>query len=569
MIRTLLPFMIVLFFNPLKAQFSGNSLDFDGTNDQVDIATVPYVLTSPATSDFTIEGWVYPRGSVFARIFFAQSSSSNFVSLGTNTGNTIYFYVIKNGVTVSVATTASIPQNQWTHVAARWTSATSTAEVFFNGTLQSAGNGGSSSTGTSGIVTIGARTGGGQHFNGQLDEIRVWNSAISSCQIQSNMNNTIPSAQSGLLMNYNFNQGVAGATNASVTTLPDLSGNAYQGSLANFALNGSTSNWVSSSASLTASGFSNTSVSAATSHTNTSCNGLADGMASVTASGVGPFTYTWMPGGANTASVTSLGAGTYTVTVGNACGTVSNFLTINQPAPVTLLLSSSPGSVCAGSTATLSATGSGGTAPITYTWSGGTASPMVVVSPTATTVYTLNASDVNGCVASSTLNLPVNSLPTVSLSATPNNLCVNSGSVALNGSPSGGSFSGTNVSGTAFTPLTTGTYTPVYAYTDALTGCSNTATITIVVSACTGIAEPSARAGAIYIYPNPNRGEFRINLAETAVVSISDMVGRTICQEHLMESGEHQLDLRSFDSGIYLVRVQQRSGLVQLKVFKQ
>lgn len=133
--KHLLLVCIILSCSGARGQFSGNALDFDGSNDQVDVATVPSVFSSPATSDFSIEAWVNPRGSAFARIFFAQSSTSNFVSLGTNTGNTIYFYVIKNGTTVSMATTASIPLNQWTHVVARWTSASSTVEVFFNGVL--------------------------------------------------------------------------------------------------------------------------------------------------------------------------------------------------------------------------------------------------------------------------------------------------------------------------------------------------------------------------------------------------------------------------------------------------
>lgn len=154
--KQLLFLATAFYFCSATAQFSGNALDFDGANDMVEVSTVPAVFSTPSSSDFTIEAWVNPRGSAFARIFFAQPSTTNFVSLGTNTGNTIYFYVIKNGTTVSVATTAGIPQNQWTHVAARWTAASSTAEVFFNGVLQATGSGGSSSSGTSGILAIGA-----------------------------------------------------------------------------------------------------------------------------------------------------------------------------------------------------------------------------------------------------------------------------------------------------------------------------------------------------------------------------------------------------------------------------
>ncbi len=567
--KHLLFLFIMLCCSGARAQFSGNALDFDGSNDMVDIATMPAVFTSPATNDFTIEAWVNPRGSVFARILFAQASTSNFVSLGTNTGNTIYFYVIKNGTTVSIATSSSIPQNQWTHVAARWTSTSSTAEVFFNGVLQSGGAGGSSSTGTSALMTIGARTGGSQHFNGQIDELRVWNSAISLCQIQANMNNTLPATQSGLLMNYNFNQGVAGATNTTVTALPDLSGNAYNGTLTNVALTGSTSNWVSSSASVTASGFSNTAVSAVASQTNILCNGANNGLASVSASGVGPFTYTWIPAGGNASAASGLSAGSYTVMVANTCTTIAKTLTIAQPPAIVLNATATSTAICEGGASTLTATGSGGTGTLTYTWSTGSSSNTISVNPASTSVYTVNTTDANSCAKSATVSVTVNALPSVSLTAAAGNVCVNSGNIALTGSPAGGSYNGTNVSGTAFTPATSGTFTPAYSFTNSTTGCSNTATTAIVVSACTGIEAVDGAEPAISLYPNPVNGVVTIGLSAPAHITITTMTGSNILVTEKLEAGQHSLDLSREDKGIYFVSVVQNGKTSVVKLVKQ
>lgn len=570
MIKKHLLFIYLFFsFYATRAQFSGNALDFDGSNDLVDIATVPSVFSNPATNDFTIEAWVNPRGSVFARIFFAQASTTNFVSLGTNTGNTIYFYVIKNGTTVSVATSSGIPQNQWTHVAARWTSASSSAQVFFNGVLQSGGAGGSSSTGTSGLVTIGARTGGSQHFNGQLDELRVWGSAISLCQIQANMNNTIPATQSGLLMNYDLNQGVAGGTNTSVTTLPDLSGNAYNGTLSNFTLTGTSSNWVSSTASVTASGFSNTSVSAVSSQTNISCNGLSNGMASVTASGVGPFNYTWTPSGGNASTASGLSAGVYTVTIANTCTTTAQTVSITQPPAITLTATAGSTAICAGSSSILTAAVSGGTGTLTYTWSTGSSSNTISVSPASTSVYTLNASDANSCAKSATVDVTVNALPSVSLTAAAASACVNSGSIVLTGSPAGGSYSGTNVSGTAFTPVASGTFTPAYSFTNSTTGCSNTTTTSIVVSLCTGIEVADGEEAAIRMYPNPGNGIVTIGLPGPAQITITDMMGANVLITEKSEAGKHSLDLSGEANGVYVVQVRMHGKQSVMKLVKQ
>lgn len=246
---------------------SGNALQFDGVDDHVSRPLPAFFTTD---NDFTIEAWVYPQGSVFSRIVFAQLSTTNFAALSTNTGNTIYFYVMKNGTTYSVATTGSIPQNQWTHVAARWTSASNTPEVFFNGVLQATGSGGSSSTGTNNTLSIGARPGGAQYFPGQLDEVRIWTTARTVCNINATMNKILAGNEPGLGLYYNFNNGIAGGNNAGTTTLVDLvAGN--NGTLSNFALTGNTSNWVASGVTLSPGGSNNTteniSVCAGSSHT--------------------------------------------------------------------------------------------------------------------------------------------------------------------------------------------------------------------------------------------------------------------------------------------------------------
>ncbi len=254
MIKRLLLAFSLLSFSPVFAQFAGNALDFDGTNDMVVSNTIPTLFSNLATNSFTFEAWVNPRGNAFTRIFFAQPSTTNFATVSTSTGNVIYFYVIANGTTYSIATTAGIPQNQWTHVAARWNASTLTPQVLFNGVLQAAVAGGSSSTGTNGLMTLGSRPGGAQYFNGALDEARVWSEHRTDCQVQSNMNTSITGVQPNLVANYNFNQGIAGGNNTGTITLNDISGNAFNGTLTNFTLTASTSNWITSGATVTTSG---------------------------------------------------------------------------------------------------------------------------------------------------------------------------------------------------------------------------------------------------------------------------------------------------------------------------
>lgn len=69
---------------------------------------------------------------------------------------------------------------------------------------------------------------------------------------------------------------------------------------------------------------------------NISCNSSCDGTASVTAmGGTAPYTYSWMPGGMTTASISGLCTGTYSVTVSDAVGaTQTQSFTITEPSAI-------------------------------------------------------------------------------------------------------------------------------------------------------------------------------------------------------------------------------------------
>lgn len=84
----------------------------------------------------------------------------------------------------------------------------------------------------------------GDVFGGSLDEMRVWNTARTQCEIQTYMACEIPSASPGLLSNYHFNQGSPNLNNTSETILLDAAGS-FTGTLNNFALTGTVSNYIS------------------------------------------------------------------------------------------------------------------------------------------------------------------------------------------------------------------------------------------------------------------------------------------------------------------------------------
>ncbi len=108
-------------------------------------------------------------------------------------------------------------------------------------------------------------------------------------------------------------------------------------------------------------------LSAATSTTQSLCNG-ANGSASVTPSGgTSPYTYLWN-NGATTAVNNNIAAGTYTVTVTDAksCTTSGTAVVSMKALPVINSFTSSVSSLCAGSPFTLTVNASGGTLPNSF-----------------------------------------------------------------------------------------------------------------------------------------------------------------------------------------------------------
>ena len=108
--------------------------------------------------------------------------------------------------------------------------------------------------------------------------------------------------------------------------------------------------------------------------TNVSCNGGADGTASISVSGgLLPYTYLWSPSGQTTSTATGLTANTYTVTArdNNNCASVRTIV-ITEPTVLMGSIGSFTNVTCNGNAnGTISTNVSGGTPPYTHSWSNG------------------------------------------------------------------------------------------------------------------------------------------------------------------------------------------------------
>jgi Concanavalin A-like lectin/glucanases superfamily/HYR domain/Secretion system C-terminal sorting domain len=225
----------------------GNALDFDGVNDFVNIGTPNFMNQIAA---MTIESWVYLDAAGNASIF-ARNGSGN---------NDIHFNIASNGSLTGLlnitsgrsGTTAAgaISTGVLTHVAMVFNGAGSTnadrLKIYVNGILQTLTFTGTISNLTPNCIGengfLGSFRGTSQFLNGKLDETRIWTVAKTQTQIVAGMNNPPVGNESGLGAYYKYNQGVTGGNNAGITTLIATTG--ANGTLSNFALNGTNSNWV-------------------------------------------------------------------------------------------------------------------------------------------------------------------------------------------------------------------------------------------------------------------------------------------------------------------------------------
>jgi hypothetical protein len=288
------------------------------------------------------------------------------------------------------------------------------------------------------------------------------------------------------------------------------------------------------------------------------------GTATLTASGAA--TYTWSTSqSAVSVTVSPTMNTTYTVNGTDLNGCSNSYTTM-------VTMTSSPSitvgsaSVCAGKTATLTAAG-----VTSYTWNTGSNSSTMTASPSATTVYTVSG-QLTGCpvTATQTATITVNPLPSVSISTISSIICNTSSTVNLVGSPAGGSFSGTGISGNVFSPQSagTGTFTISYTYTASST-CSNIAHSSIVVNNCTGIEEAS-QASYFNVYPNPAQDVLYIAFDTNAshTVQIYNTAGSLVYSETVSET-LHAIRTAELSKGLYIINITGPEGTISKKILVQ
>ncbi len=276
----------------------------------------------------------------------------------------------------------------------------------------------------------------------------------------------------------------------------------------------------------------------------------------VTLTGSGAVSYTWTGSVTDNVAFNPTVTDTYTVTGTDANGcTDTDVITIAVNAAPLVVGNASQTAVCDGSPVTLF--GSGATS---YTWTG-SVTDNIAFTPVATDTYTVTGTDANGCTNTDEITITVNPIPVVTLSLSASTICLDDADLALTGgSPAGGTWNGTGVTGSSFDPTVAGagTTTITYLFTDA-NGCDASATDNISVDACVGITEQGIKVFSMY--PNPATTVFSFVTEEKGLLVIMNVNGQVVKTENIT-SNKQDIDVNEFANGTYLVRFITEDGKV-------
>lgn len=227
------------------------------------------------------------------------------------------------------------------------------------------------------------------------------------------------------------------------------------------------------------------------------------------------------------------------------------------PSPAVSVTLTPTGNICSGSTVTLSASGAN-----TYTYNGTTTStlnPATMIVPTftniATTSFTVRGRGANNCVNTQTLQLAVNPNPTLSTTPFTTQLCI--GKTATLGATGATTYTWSGTSSSTLNPYNYTATAPagVKSFTlkgTSAEGCESApVTVTLAVSICTGIDDPSNSINSISTYPNPFNDKLFLK-GFTGPVKIYDELGKLVLETNIQES--EAIDTKSLRSGFYILK---------------
>jgi len=163
----------------------GGALDFDGTNDLVTITDHPDL---DLTTGMTLEAWINPRTVDSWQAAIVKEIPGD-LAYGLYPGGPGPSGWITTTGWQTVIAPNPLPTNTWTHLALTYDG--TMLRLYHNGTQVAATTHTGTITTSTNPLQLGGNTIWGEHLNGQLDDVRIYNHALTPTHITTDAGNPV------------------------------------------------------------------------------------------------------------------------------------------------------------------------------------------------------------------------------------------------------------------------------------------------------------------------------------------------------------------------------------------
>ena len=181
-------------------------LVFDGVDDYVRIGDYAGLNV---TTNLTMEAWIKPTGLGTGSKIIINKEGEYELGITADTGEVKWAFDNINPDWNWHNTGYFVPADEWTHLAVTYNNGV--VNTYANGVLVDTYNGSGAIADdylTMNELQIGGRENAvTQRFDGQIDEVRIWNTTRAQLDIQTNMSTLLTGVEAGLIGNWRFDEG--------------------------------------------------------------------------------------------------------------------------------------------------------------------------------------------------------------------------------------------------------------------------------------------------------------------------------------------------------------------------